>query len=252
MSKEEMRVRHPATFPQKIIEEIECILYKHLDDPDIPGLMLDPFAGTGKITDVEGGWVFVGIEIESEWADQAADRGVTAYVGDSRHLPFPERLFNVICTSPAYGNRLADDYAPDMTDPKNRMRRSYRIALGRPLSPGNGGALHWGDEYRELHEQVWKECVRVLLGGGLFILNIKDHYRKGVLQRVPEWHRDVLRGLGLELVDEVRIPLSGDQNTNTMRSRGVQVEDYEILYVFRKPTSLRQDQDRDPVRSYIG
>jgi hypothetical protein len=53
--------------------------------------------------------------------------------------------------------------------------------LGRPLTPGNSGALQWGEEYRALHVAVWTECRRVLKPGGIFVLNVKDHIRGGVL-----------------------------------------------------------------------
>jgi tRNA G10 N-methylase Trm11 len=234
-------VPHPAKFPPRIIEVIKLVLMHCMMTFKIPEHIFDPFLGTGGIAEIGEDWKLTGMEIEPEWAKQASERGIETHVGDSRRVPFPDRYFGAICTSPAYGNRLADNYAPDMKNPKHKWRRTYRISLGRPLSQGNGGALRWGNKYRELHAQVWKECVRVLCDGGLFILNIKDHYRKGKLQRVPEWHRDVLLGLGLELIDEVKIPLKGDQNTNTMRSRGVKVLGHELLYVFRKPTQTEED-----------
>ena len=39
-----------------------------------------------------------------------------------------------------------------------------------------------------LHVAVWTECRRVLKPGGIFVLNVKDHIRKGVLQEVTKWH----------------------------------------------------------------
>ena len=248
MSSKTTTVSHPAKFPKPILREIDLLLEKHFPPIGVPQRLCDLFLGQGGISGLHGDWELSGVEIEPEWAKQATEKGINTYIGDSRNLPFPGQHFGVICSSPGFGNRLADSYAPDMTNPKNKWRRSYRIDLGRPLSPGNGAALHWGDEYRDLHAQVWKEGGRVLCPGGLVILNIKDHYRKGVLQRVSEWHRDVIIDLGLELIDEVKVPLKGDQNTNTMRTRGVKVVDHELLYVFRKPWGAGRNPETDVMR----
>jgi hypothetical protein len=57
------------------------------------------------------------------------------------------------------------------------------------------------------HERpVWAEAIRVLRAGGWFVLNISDHIRGGQQQRVSDWHRNCLEGLGLVLVDEIPIP----------------------------------------------
>ena len=223
--------RHPAPFPPRIIEVIDALLREYCPEG---GTLLDPFVGIGGISKVQGPWSIYGVEIEPEWAIQAEEAGVDVHVGDSKSLPWEDGSFDVIATSPAYGNRMADAYAPHMLDTKHRKRRSYRIYLGRPLSPNNGGAWHWGDCYRILHSWVWEECVRVLREGGIFILNCKNHMRKKELQLVTEWHLETLQNLGLKLLTVKEVPLKGDQNTNSMRSRGVRVVDYETVAVLRK------------------
>lgn len=227
--------KHPASFPSRIIDAINAVLEKHEVAPDIPNRLLDPFVGIGGVAKVKWEGEILGIELEIEWAEQAAETGIETYRGDSRDLPWEDGHFGAICTSPTYGNRLADSYLPDLTDAKHSKSRSYTIYLGKPLTDGSSGAMHWGDEYREFHATVWAECVRVLHGGGLFILNVKDHSRSGVRQRVTRWHVETLKSLGLEVVDTVKVPLRGDQNTATMRKKGIDVVDFEWVIALRKP-----------------
>ena len=101
---------------------------------------------------------------------------------------FGDATIDAICTSPTYGNRMADHHkARDAAAPH------LPAVLGRPLTPGNSGALQWGDGIAErmsttaLHVAVWTECRRVLKPGGIFVLNVKDHIRGGVLQEVSNW-----------------------------------------------------------------
>ena len=235
MTKKDKKTKHPATFPASILEIIDFLLHIHWISPLVPMRLLDPFVGIGGIADLEWSGGLYGVEIETEWAIQAEERGITTHTGDSRKMPWPDEHFGGICTSPAYGNRLADGYAPDMSDPKHKSRRSYRIDLGRELSAGNGGSLPWGHDYRALHRAVWDECWRVLAPGGLLLLNIKNHVRNGELQEVAKWHLEVLRGLGFVVLEMHALELRGDQNTASMRKRGLKVVDHEFVYVLRKP-----------------
>jgi tRNA G10 N-methylase Trm11 len=152
----------------------------------------------------------VGVEIEPEWA--AMDWRTV--VGDATALPFPDDVFDVVATSPCYGNRLADHHeAKD-----GSVRHSYTHDLGRRLHPNNAGQLHWGEAYRDLHDRAWRESVRVLRPGGRFLLNISDHVRKGAVQPVTAWHVETLKGLGLVVVDhwELSTPrLRFGANANT-------------------------------------
>lgn len=231
----EEAVPHPAPFHGQILSAIRRLLNQHGDRRLAGGRLLDPFVGVGTIAGVGRPWTLFGTEIEPEWSRQAQDRGVDVHTGDARRLPWPDGYFGAIVTSPALGNRLADSYAPDRSDPKHGMRRSYRIYLGRELTLGSGAAQHWGDEYRAIHAAVWRESVRVLEDGGVLILNCKDHMRKGLPQPVTEWHVRTLAGLGLEPLVAEAVRQTGDQNTNSMRKRGVQVIDHECVVALRKP-----------------
>ena len=84
-------------------------------------------------------------------------------------------FFDGICTSPTYGNRMADSH--DAKD--GSSRNTYTHKLGRKLDVNNSGKMQWGNEYKKLHTKAWNECFRVLKNDGVFILNFKNHIKKG-------------------------------------------------------------------------
>lgn len=187
-------MKHPAKFSGPILDTIESILDERLPQQ---ATVLDPFAGVGGIHRLDK-WQTIGVEIEPEWASAHPD----TIVGDSTRLAtlFDLDSIDAIVTSPAYGNRMADNYAGD---PNNSRRFTYRIALGRTLDENNGAGLQWGYDYRVLHAAVWESCHAVLRPGGLMIVNVSNHIRAGVEQPVVEWHLATLTRFGF-LLDEVR------------------------------------------------
>jgi DNA modification methylase len=149
----------------------------------------------------------------------------------------PAAMFDAICTSPTYGNRMADHHEARDGSP----RHTDRHTLGRPLTPGNSGAMRWGagstgEEYRALHVAVWTECRRVLKPGGIFVLNVKDHIRKGVLQPVTNWHAVTLLMLGFVCTRRVHVPCLGQRHGANGHLR----VDYESVLLFRVPPSCLQ------------
>ncbi len=213
------RVSHPAVYPDEILNLMDEWLTP-------TGLVLDPFAGIGRIHTLNTETRHtVGIEIEPEWAEASE----FTYLGDARVVlrHWDSSVFAAIATSPAYGNRMADQY--DGRD--GSKRRTYRTALGRELSAGSGAALQWGKEYRELHRDVWRECVRVLAPGGQFILNCKDHVRKGKVVPVTDWHWSTLTAMGLSTHQAKMIPLRGYGYGANANAR----VPYEWLIEMRKP-----------------
>lgn len=219
-------VRHPAKFTDALLP----VMADMLAAAELPpkSLIVDPFAGTGKGVDYfieHTPWFAQGIELEPEWAAQSEH--VT--VGNALALPYPDGFVDAIVTSPAYGNRMADHH-----EAKDASRRNtYRHALGRPLSDDSSAGLQWGPAYCDFHERAWDEACRVLRPGGLFLLNIKDHVRKGEVQCVTLWHVVTLVGVfDLNIVDEVEILCPG----NHQGQNGAARVDHESLVLLRKPT----------------
>ena len=192
-----MSTKHPAKFNDAILAAIESEL------PEV-GRVLDPFAGTGRIHELatETRYTY-GIELEAAWADMHP----STTIGNALTLPWIDNTFDAIATSPTYGNRMADTY--DGRD--GSKRNTYRTALGQDLRSENSGAMQWGDEYREFHGKAWTEARRVLKPGGVFVLNVKDHIRKGERQYVTNWHVVHLQTvLGFHEIGAQRIPTRGN------------------------------------------
>ncbi len=186
---------HPAKFNDQVLSAIRLML----NDVET---IFDPFAGVGRIHDLEAfGYETVGIELEPEWAEMHP----RTEVGNALSTRFADGWFDAIATSPAYGNRMADQY--DGRD--GSKRNTYRIALGRVLNSDNSGGMQWGPEYREFHRAAWKETIRVLKDGGIFLLNIKDHIRRGEIMPVTKWHTDTLENFGLERDITLRVHTAG-------------------------------------------
>jgi hypothetical protein len=166
--------------------------------------ILDPFGGTGKVFLLNRWYPSAevhAVEIEPEWA--AINPRTT--LGNALALPWQDNYFDAVCTSPTYGNRMADG----LLDGYDRI--TYTAKIGRKLNKDNSGAMQWGKVYKKFHAKAWLEASRVLRVGGVFVLNIKNHIRAGVEQPVTEWHIETLQALGYEAVEHLKI------NTPSMR-----------------------------------
>ncbi len=104
----------------------------------------------------------------SDWLDRV-------HCGDSEELlsRLPDHSVDIVLTSPPYNFGL--EYAGDFTD-------------------GRGDALRWEAYFAKL-EQVWRQCVRVLVPGGRLIVNVQPLFS----DYIPTHHRisEQLRSLGL-------------------------------------------------------
>jgi DNA modification methylase len=213
---------HPATYSDAILDK----LAEHVQGAEV---VLDPFAGTGRIHELRDRGVqhTIGIELEAEWADKHPDT-IHGSALEARHL-VPADV-DAIVTSPTYGNRMADHH--DAKD--DSVRLTYKHTLGRDLTEGNSGAMQWGDEYRIFHKLAWDEAVSVLKPGGTLTLNCKNHVRNDEVQRVVEWHVDYLiRELGLQLVAWDTVPTRGLM-AGANADRRV---DHEVVVTLRKVVS---------------
>lgn len=215
--------KHPAKYSDEVLSTILKSIYDRLDSGSA---ILDPFAGVGGIHFLYPKYQTVGVEIEQEWADEHPMN----ICGDSTELSkmFDPQSFDAIITSPAYGNRMSDQYQGDA---KNSKRYTYRISLGRELSDNNGAKFNWSKNYRELHSKIWNECYIVLKSGGYLFLNTSNHIRSGEEVPVNEWHLTELLSLGF-FIDEIC-----SIKTKRMKhgSNGDLRVDSEKLVVLRKP-----------------
>lgn len=190
-------MKHPAKYSDVLLP----VFYEMVKDTSN---LLDPFAGTCKISMLKEmgykGKIYCN-ELEPEWAELGLGKVDAITTEDAEFLPYKDNFFDCICTSPTYGNRLADSHnAKD-----GSKRNSYTHTLGRKLHPENTGHMHWGEKYRDKHEKVWSECKRVLKNGGLLVLNMSDHIRKGEIVNVTEWHINTLENLGFKLVRKEKV-----------------------------------------------
>lgn len=186
-----MTTKHPAKFSDPIIDVLSELT------TGLRGVALDPFAGTGKVHLLERrGFKTVGVEIEPEWATMDP----RTVVGNALSLPFADRSFDAIVTSPCYGNRMAD--AHDAQDDSHR--NTYTHILGRKLHEDNSGAMQWGPEYKHFHLRAWIEAWRVLKNRSRktrMIVNISNHIRGGEEIDVTGWHQQALETIGFVPLD---------------------------------------------------
>jgi len=187
--------------------------------------IVDPFGGTGKVFLLEA-WLGTLVEIQAvELEPEFAAINPRTTLGNALSLPWSDGYFDAVCTSPTYGNRMADT---TFSSSKGNTWQTYTCKIGRKLHPDNSGAMDWGDKYRTFHVAAWTEARRVLSVGGAFVLNIKDHIRAGAVQPVTEWHVDALQALGFRMLQHERI------NTPSMRyGRNAELRvEYESVILF--------------------
>lgn len=192
-------VKHPAKYTDSFLPIFaEKLLGKRN--------VLDIFAGTCKISEIKNfgfdGKVYCN-EIEPEWGMMGLGSVDSLNIGDAEFLPYKSNYFEAICTSPTYGNRMADHY--ESRDGSKRI--TYRHMLGRELDTENTGRMQWGKKYRDKHDRIWKEAHRVLADDGILILNVKNHIRKGKEVDVIDWHKNSLINNNFSLVEEIIIPV---------------------------------------------
>lgn len=216
------KIRHPAKYTDSFLKMFNEILKDAKN-------VLDPFAGTGKIGKLKeygfSGQIYAN-ELEPEWLqDNKFNCDFLTYC-DAEFLEYPAEYFDAICTSPTYGNRMADHHeAKDGT-----KRNTYTHCLGRTLADGNTGKMQWGVEYMEKHERIYKHLTTLVKGGGLFVLNIKNHIRRGQEINVKQFHEKALLKCGFEKIEEKFIKTSG----NGFGANSDKRTDGEYIIVFKK------------------
>lgn len=193
-----LKPKHPAKYTDALLPKLATMLSGS-------ERILDPFAGTGKIfmlhhwlLDVE----IQAVELEPEWASYHSK----TVIGNALSLPYPTGYFDAICTSPTYGNHMADQSKGEETSRRHKAKTNkYFALLGRKLHQQNSGQLHWNKGYQEFHVKAWQEASRVLTLNGVFVLNIKNHIRNGQEMLVTEWHIETLQSMGYLLLEHLKI-----------------------------------------------
>ena len=215
--------KHPAKFTATMLPIFAELLIEHKCKN-----VFDPLAGTGKLVGVLdhdwNGHVFCN-EIEPEWCDLGNGAWWTSQ--DAADLDVYPDLFDAICTSPTYGNRLADKH--NAKDASKRI--TYKHSLGRDLDERNTGGLQWGAAYRTAHVKIWMEVITVLKPGGIFILNISDHIRAGEVAPVTRFHEKLLQQLGLVELERRRVKTPRMGFGANAKAR----VEYESIIVYQKP-----------------
>ena len=221
-------VKHPAKYTDALLPIFaEELIGK--------SKVIDIFAGTCKISKIKD-FGYVGEiycnEIEPEWANMGVGKVDNITTCDAESLPYRNAYFDAICTSPTYANRMADSHnAKD-----NSVRNTYTHKIGRKLNEENTGAMQWGRKYRDKHLKIWREAKRILKPGGVLILNISNHIRKGEIVYVSDWHVDTLINMGFSLEKEVKI----ETPRNRFGSNSDKRVPYESVFILNK--SIEEEQ----------
>lgn len=263
---------HPAKFTKTVLAEMGVWLQREADLERRSLFVLDPFAGVGRVHQLATTWGIcsLGVEIEPEWAACHED----TICGDALALtdlfPMEQDRFDVIATSPCYGNRLADhhdaqdlarcpDCAPDPPSPacetchgrgrttslsrRNTYTHRLRAATEDPtrtLAPTSSATIPWGPRYRQFHERAYRQMLAVLRPGGLVMVNISNFLEtsKGVTveHRVAEWTLGVWLNLGSTIIAIPRIETPRNRQGANYDVR----VDGELLLVLRAPTGPAQ------------
>lgn len=216
----------PAKFTASILDALEDELRTRLPNSGMDDVILDIFGGVGgvhKLADRFMGLTTVAVELEREFADNH-ERTVC---GDSSNLGRSELLQqavaaitggrrpNAIVTSPAYGNRLADQYLGsddekcrrcmgngqaitsepdgppcpqcDGSGKAKSTRKGYAIAKGERLSDGSGAALFFGDAYKALHHRIISGVAEYVEPGTLWLVNVSSFIADKKYVPAMEW-----------------------------------------------------------------
>jgi hypothetical protein len=224
--------KHPAKFTPAILDALRVHCRDEAKRLGRRPELLDPFAGVGRIHQLEDVADTTGIELRPRWA-AAHSR---TRIGDATRLPSRwTGRFDIVATSPCYGNRFADHHnAQD-----GSTRRSYHHDYGDPLwsHPRDAGVAHFRQPaYKVLHEKAWRNVERVLRPatrtepGGLFLLNVKNFHEQHRLVLVVEWHVAAAVSAGLAYVDGHSVAVNGMTYGENAEAR----EDHELVLAFRK------------------
>jgi len=209
---------HPAKFSDVLLDHIIDMIPHDID------WITDPMAGVGKITQLSDDFLYHCNELEPEWGSQIEADIVT--IGDARDMEINPK--SIIVTSPPYGNRMADCF---VSKRPSSMKGRYAGDLGRRLSDGNTGSLHFGPQYVKVITDIYESLFSKMVSGQFFLLNISNFIRAKKEVNVV--------GFYLKLFSDSNFILSDFVNVSTPRDRGRGANadlrvDHEVLILWRK------------------
>jgi hypothetical protein len=216
------RPSHPAKYSDELLPVLAKLLRGRHE-------LLDPMAGTGKIAAIRrfnfDGHITCN-DLEPEWTDPAF-RVDEWHFSDAASMDWAnDGQLDAICTSPTYGNRMADHHEAQ----DGSRRYSYTHCLGHALHEGNTGQMQWGEAYRTKHVEIVRECRRVLKDIGVLVVNVSNHVRHGEIVDVVGWWRTIVPMLGFEFITEYEVPTKRMRNGANAEKR----VDSESVLVFER------------------
>lgn len=264
---------HPAKWSQPVLDLLAEYVAAEAELQDRRLRVLDPFAGVGRLRlatalGQAATYSVEGVELQPEWGDEGTLQG------DATDLPAEwSGRYDVLATSPCYGNRMADhhqaadrcktcdgqgceegcgqcDMSPSTAGPD--AHRQCRTCKGQGLSwrntyahslrrqggdvvPGSAAVEQWGWRYRDLHQSFIVEAMRVVVEGGLLLVNMSNHLRDGEEQQVVEWWVNQLLHRQCTLVEVRRV---GTRRNRKGANRDERV-DGEVVIAMRTPGQRR-------------
>lgn len=223
-----MTQSHCATYSKELWPAMQRMVKANVRSDHV----YDPMAGIGTVADIFPDLRPFGCELEPEYAAEA-DWIRSGNCLDDRDT------FGFVCTSPPYGNRMADQYLGTAAERalraetgKKPRRNGYAMDLNRRLTDGSAAALQWGPKYRLAMTEIWEHLSRFNVDvTGHLLVNVASHFRGGVYAEVSEWTlKTILRQEGMVLIDYDFVPTPGNRDgaNRELRVGG------EHLFLFEK------------------
>jgi len=206
-------MKHPAKYNDAIIRAMSSTVARYVAEQDRQWgwtkrgeriKLLDPMAGVGRCHELITRHWIVGGELEMPWARQGVDeRGGVMIQHDASNMPSASNTFHCVFFSPDYGNRMADSHnARDGS--KRHTYTHYAREQGWELRPETTCKQPWGRTYYGPHAKIMRDVDRVLVEGGVCVVNVKNFVKAGEVVNVVGWYRSVMSGMLGMNVREVR------------------------------------------------
>lgn len=246
------KIKHPAQFTPAVVD----VMVKVLDQHDVTGLAIDPFAGPGMSLHrfANPDRKIVGIEIEPPWvtAPEVKQGDATVMKGVRRNS------VSAFLSSWVYGNRFSDSHNAQErcreckgtgkigrkkcskceNGRRNHTRRGYTHDIREQtgdetyaLHENNAGRMHFrSEQYKDLHRKHAALALEKAKPGGIYVLNVSDFVERGQIVHAATWHLNTMQAAGWLWIDAYAIatPRMRYGANNQLRPEN------EWVFVFRK------------------